>query len=674
MAHLRQIQSFLLMGHEVIGLCRMQGPEGDIPFVPGEALGLWKGMRQLPKVHLDNGYTEAEIVNIIVREVTSFQPDVIIIGNLHGARWPLDLIIALRDLDSFVVAYMHDCYLISGRCAYMGSCRLYETGCNERCPTFTEYPQLSPDKIAKAWKLRRRIFCGPHGIPLATNSCWTLEMAQRSLEGLRYADVVYLGLDERLFSPIDRELARQLLGLPQDRFLILGGSVNVTEKRKGGHFLKEIVSSLASKADFLVFGQESFGIKRVNATGLLRDYRKMPLLFSAADLFVGTAVEEAFGMTLCEASACGIPSVAFNIGGVPEIARHNINARLSDDISASGLLKEIEFFMDNPGEREAFGRAGREIVETEFTLQKQGERWMEYLKKVTFFECDNNICRKADRLIITPDMHYIDRRDNSIRPSWKENNGYVNEEHKAIFDKTKDIPGWQMEGDTYKLYEMGYFAGDVILEIGTFGGRSAVVEILGALSAGLKPQFFGIEIDINGIKRTQHSLQQFDVDEYALLYHGTLQKFMKAFSIQPTMCFVDGDHLYEDVKRDLDSLSELLCPGVPVLCHDYLNPENDTGEYGVRKAATEWEEEGYAVFYGAFGCSGFFVTTEKCRGRHITGMPAAEFDRKRRTLLGEYGIETAGISKSFMKPEATYAQQGVEKVPLLFRLWKNILR
>ena len=33
-ALLRQIQSFLLMGHEVMGLCWVQGEEGSIPFIP----------------------------------------------------------------------------------------------------------------------------------------------------------------------------------------------------------------------------------------------------------------------------------------------------------------------------------------------------------------------------------------------------------------------------------------------------------------------------------------------------------------------------------------------------------------------------------------------------------------------------------------------------------------
>jgi glycosyltransferase involved in cell wall biosynthesis len=380
MAHLRQIQSFLLMGHHVKGLCYLDGAiEGSIPFVPPEATGHWFGMKQLPEVHVDYGYDETEIIQTIRQEVVSIQPDVIIVGNLHGAKWPLELLRSLRDLDALVVAYMHDCCLISGRCAYPGSCQLYKVGCDESCPTADEYPVLAPAEIPRAWRLRRELFCGPRGIPLATNSHWTLGMAQQSLKGLRYANVVFYGLDARLFKPIDRTLARRLLGLPQDRFIILSGAVNVSERRKGTHLFKEVVAAFGKEVNFLVFGAESLGLKNVQATGLLRDYRKMPLLYGAADLFVGTALEEAFGQTLCEAAACAIPGVAFRVGGIPEVARHHVNACLVDSLDVDGLLTEIEFFMKNPQERKAFGQAGRAMVEAEFTLKQQGERWMEYL-------------------------------------------------------------------------------------------------------------------------------------------------------------------------------------------------------------------------------------------------------------------------------------------------------
>lgn len=382
-AQLRQIQSFLLLGHEVRGICWTQGVlEDNITFIPRGAKGLWLGMRQLIEAHPDRGYDNTAIVKMIVQEAANHRPEVIIVGNLHGSKWALELFPELQNLGAIVVGYMHDCYLVTGRCAYPGSCSLYQVGCDESCPTADEYPVLAPKKIPAAWRLRREIFCGDTGIPLAANSTWTLEMARKSLQDMRFGRVVCYGLDERLFKPIDRLLARRLLGIPQESFVILGGAVNVNDRRKGGQIFKEIMAALSGRAQFLVFGAESGEMEGVYGTGLLRDYRKLPLLYSAADLFVGTSLEEAFGQTFCEASACAIPIVAFRVGGIPEIARDDINARLLDEIGFSPLLEEIELFMADSEKRKAFGQAGRSLVEKEFTLVRQAERWQQYLNAV----------------------------------------------------------------------------------------------------------------------------------------------------------------------------------------------------------------------------------------------------------------------------------------------------
>jgi glycosyltransferase involved in cell wall biosynthesis len=366
-----------------MGICWTQGDlEDNITLVPRNSEGLWLGMRQLREAHLNSGYDDATIVKMIVKKVAAYRPDVIIVGNLHGSTWALELFPELQTLGTIVIGYMHDCYLVTGRCAYPGSCSLYQMGCDESCPTAEEYPALAPNKIAVAWHLRREIFGGDTGIPLAANSTWTLDMARRSLQDMRFGQVVCYGLDERLFKPIDRSLARRLLGIPQESFVILGGAVNVNDPRKGGHIFKEVMAALSERAQFLIFGDESGGMQGVYGTGLQRDYRKMPLLYSAADLFVGTSMEEAFGQTLCEASACGIPIVAFRVGGIPEIAQDGRNARLVDEIGALPLLKEIESFMADPEKREAFGQAGRSLVEKEFTLARQAERWQQYLSAV----------------------------------------------------------------------------------------------------------------------------------------------------------------------------------------------------------------------------------------------------------------------------------------------------
>ena len=383
-AQLRQIQSFLLIGHEVMGLCWRRGVEADIPFFGQNGDGLWLGLRELTKIHSSEGYSKKELIDVLVNEVKRADPDVVIVGNLHGAMWPLETLLQLRNLNLLVIAYMHDCFLITGRCCYPGECRMYESGCDETCPTAHEHPQLSPSQIRDAWKLRRAIFCGKDGIPLATNSHWTLALAKRSLAKPRCADVVYLGLDEQLFKPIDRPLSRRLLGIPEHRPVVLSGAVNLGDERKGWHIFKKVVSALQKDFHFLIFGENSLKKKSVYGVGLLRDYRKMPILYSAADIFVATSLEEAFGQTVVEASSCALPVVAFNVGGFQEIARHGTNAMLARKKNAESLLEAIRSLLDNPAKREALGRTGREIVKKEFSLEKQGERWMKFIKKAVF--------------------------------------------------------------------------------------------------------------------------------------------------------------------------------------------------------------------------------------------------------------------------------------------------
>ena len=74
------------------------------------------------------------------------------------------------------------------------------------------------------------------------------------------------------------------------------------------------------------------------------------------------------------------------------------------------------------------------------------------------------------------------------------------------------------------------------------------------------------------------------------------------------MVFLDGDHTYTGVVADLQTLSGYLRAGTPVLVHDFLNPDNDTGKLGVKKACQEWEAAGHGRFMGCFGCCALYVT------------------------------------------------------------------
>jgi predicted O-methyltransferase YrrM len=163
----------------------------------------------------------------------------------------------------------------------------------------------------------------------------------------------------------------------------------------------------------------------------------------------------------------------------------------------------------------------------------------------------------------------------------------INDEHRGIFAATKSLPGWQDPADSHKLYEMAYRSGSVILEIGVFGGRSAVVELRGALTAAKErglgaPQYYGVDIDPGFFDRTLKTITASGIADRCLLYHGDLASFLRELPITPTMVFVDGDHRYPGCWADLRLLTTVLLPGTPVLCHDY------GGIPGVKRAVDEW--------------------------------------------------------------------------------------
>ena len=377
-ATLRQTQSFVLRGDQVMGLCSVK-PSIDEdhgvnePGWPGE----WLGFHGLPELGRKRVCSDAQAASRLGLAVAGAYPDLVIAGNIHNARWPVSFLEALRASGAQVVAYMHDCHYATGRCAYAGACKLYQSGCNATCPTAHQYPALAPELIHDAWLLRRRLFA-KGGIPLAVNSHWTKRFALDAVPDAR-AEVIHYGIDTNVFSPGDKADARRRLGISGDRIVILGGAVNLQDVRKGGIHLQSVFEKLGKQAHGIVLGANSDGIAGAQPLGLISSQRRIRLVYRAADIFVNTSLDEAFGQMMLEAAACGLPIVAFDVGGVPDVSRHDVNALLVPAGDTEQLVQATDYFVRDAAARERFGNEGREIAVKEFSLQRQAENWTRYL-------------------------------------------------------------------------------------------------------------------------------------------------------------------------------------------------------------------------------------------------------------------------------------------------------
>lgn len=232
-----------------------------------------------------------------------------------------------------------------------------------------------PDLDALVWARKARVWSGKT-FNLVAPSTWLAECARESaLMGHQPCEVIHNPLDTEAFAPIDRAVARELLGLPQNRKLILFGALGATsDKRKGYDLLVEALRIFESEHDpggveVMVFGGQTGGeIPGVELPshflGTFRDEISLRLVYSSADIFVAPSRQDNLPNTVVEASACGVPSLAFDIGGMSDIITDGETGVLAPAFDTGALAAGMSRLLRAPIARETV----RDAAEAKFSL------------------------------------------------------------------------------------------------------------------------------------------------------------------------------------------------------------------------------------------------------------------------------------------------------------------
>ena len=86
----------------------------------------------------------------------------------------------------------------------------------------------------------------------------------------------------------------------------------------------------------------------------------------AADLFVFPSEDEAFGLSLVEAMACGLAAVATRVGGLADFVVDGVNSAVVLPGDAQGLCQAISSLLQDRPLADQLGRAARELVVARF--------------------------------------------------------------------------------------------------------------------------------------------------------------------------------------------------------------------------------------------------------------------------------------------------------------------
>lgn len=328
--------------------------------------------------------------NELVEFINNSNFDII---NFH---WINASMLSIKDIEKItkpIVWTMHDMWPFTGGCHYSNNCILYETDCN-KCNQLDN----KRNTFLSKYILKRKYICYKN-ISYISPSKWLANCAQNSfLLKDSNIQVIQNGVDLKIFKKLDKNFSRNVLNLDMYKKYILFGAMNSTsDKRKGYDLLKKALEILNKEfylkdVVLLIFGankpqyNEDLGFE-VKYLGQINDDVTLSLIYNSADIFIAPSREDNLPNTIVEAISCGLPCIAFNIGGMPDLIKHKKNGYLAKPFDIQDLAKGINFVLEDENRWNSLSENALNKAQRDYDINIVSDRYIDLYKKI--LGCDD---------------------------------------------------------------------------------------------------------------------------------------------------------------------------------------------------------------------------------------------------------------------------------------------
>ena len=274
------------------------------------------------------GFASRKATKKLLRRLDEIKPDIIHLHNIHGYYLNIELLFNyIREHDINVVWTLHDCWSMTGHCAWfdMCGCEKWKTGCFN-CEQLGTYPASKGfDNSKWNWNKKKALFTSLN-LTIVTPSQWLRDIVMNSYLKNYRCEVINNGIDLNIFKPTENSEIKKVQKKYDldDRKIVLGVASEWTPRKGLLDFIK--LSEMMQDIQFVVVGLTERQIKEMpqNIKGIKRteNQRELVALYTIADVFFNPTYEDNFPTTNLEALACGTPVITYDTGGSPEEIRN----------------------------------------------------------------------------------------------------------------------------------------------------------------------------------------------------------------------------------------------------------------------------------------------------------------------------------------------------------------
>ncbi len=190
-------------------------------------------------------------------------------------------------------------------------------------------------------------------------------------------------VDISIFRPVNKKKAREKLGLKTGSKIVLYTGRFVREKGLPTLLdaAKKITAGRGDVSLLLVGGgfdehlvknwlrENPEQAKKIAVIPYI-NYEMMPFVYNACDVFVLPSLAEGMSRSVMEAMACGLPVVATNVGGNPELVQNDTGILVEPE-NPLQLAEAVCGLLDDEKKSKAMGRRAREFIEKNMSVEKR---------------------------------------------------------------------------------------------------------------------------------------------------------------------------------------------------------------------------------------------------------------------------------------------------------------
>lgn len=312
----------------------------------------------------------------IIKRINEIKPEIV---HIHWINNGFISIEQLSEITCPIVWTCHDMWAFSDSRHYVGD---YEA------------PEYRSNMILDkwVWRRKRKTYHKIKNLHIVSPSNWLANCSRKSiLLGDRHTTVIANGIDIIQFQPMDKTVLRHKYGIsPASVVCLFSGFNGTNDKRKGFHYLIEAVRYImgTSTVDFCVAVVGAYSSTeldeleiKVTYFGDVIDQNIMSEIYALSDLFILPSLQDNLPNTVIEAMACGCPTIAFNVGGIPDMIDHKINGYIAEPKDHEDLASGILWYL-NSHKKDVLSEEARKKVIYHFEINQQAAKYIELYKDI----------------------------------------------------------------------------------------------------------------------------------------------------------------------------------------------------------------------------------------------------------------------------------------------------